>query len=126
LNPFKAIFGTAESAKTVVDGAVAGLDAIVFTEEEKSAASAKLGDWFLKYLAATQPQNLARRVIAVAIVALWIGLILLGVILRAFDEEFSAFVFRVLTEIVNAPFLTVMGFYFAAHIVRAWQGSKAE
>lgn len=124
MNIFRAIFGTADNTKTLVDGAVSGIDALVFTDEEKSRASAQAADWFLKYLAATQPQNLARRLIALMIVSLWGFLALLGVALFKVDRAYSEFVFKVLAEVVMNPFLMVMGFYFAAHVVRAWQGDK--
>ena len=51
-----AIFGSSKNTETVLQG----LDKVFFTNEEKS-------DFFLKYLAATQPQNLARRLIAIAV-----------------------------------------------------------
>lgn len=132
---FAAIFGSSENTKTVVDGAVAGIDKMFFTDEEKSDASAKASEWFLRYLAATEPQNLARRLIALIIVILWAGLIVVGVVAKGVEiwlfglelapdgsTLFSEFVFEVLASVVMNPFLMVMGFYFAAHVVRAWTG----
>lgn len=133
---FGAVFGSSKNTQTVVDGAVAGIDKMFFTAEERSEASARAADWFLEYLAATQPQNLARRLIAVIVVLLWALLILVGVAAKAFevyvleleevDGAFSGFVFEVLSGVVMNPFLMVMGFYFAAHVVRAWQSGRAE
>lgn len=129
---FRAIFGAPDTTKTVVDGAIAGLDALVFTDEEKSRAAAGASEWFLRYLAATQPQNLARRLIALVIVFLWALLILVGVAARGVEvyfglegeDLFSDYLFEVLSAVVMNPFLMVMGFYFAAHVMRAWQGDK--
>lgn len=123
---FAAIFGSSKNTETIVDGAVNGLDKMFFTDEEKSEASAKMAEWYLRYLAATEPQNLARRLIALVIVILWALLIILGVVAYWIDETFSLFVFDVLRDIVMNPFLTVLGFYFAAHVVRAWVGGKKE
>lgn len=123
---FAAIFGSSKNTETIVSGAVSGLDKMFFTDEEKSDASAKMSEWYLRYLAATQPQNLARRLIAIVIVALWALLILVGVASYWFDETFSLFVFDVLRDIVMQPFSIVLGFYFAAHVVRAWVGEKNE
>jgi hypothetical protein len=95
-----------------------------FTKEEKAEANQKLSEWYLKYLGATQPQNLARRLIAMVVVALWALLILLGVLLFRLDPGWSAFVFSTLDNIVNAPFLMIMGFYFLTHAVRAYQNGK--
>ena len=121
-----AIFGSAKNTETIVDGAVAGLDKMFFTAEEKSEASERVAEWYLRYLAATQPQNLARRLIALVIVCLWSLLVLVGVAAYQFDQAFSLYVFDVLAEVVMNPFLMVMGFYFAAHIVRTWQTGKAD
>ena len=129
---FRAIFGAPDTTKSVVDGAIAGLDALVFTDEEKSRAAAGAAEWYLRYLAATQPQNLARRLIALVIVFLWSLLILVGVAARGIEvyfglegeDLFSDYLFEVLAAVVMNPFLMVMGFYFAAHVMRAWQGDK--
>ncbi len=130
-----AIFGSSKNTETVVNGAVSGLDKMFFTDEEKSEASAKMAEWYLRYLAATEPQNLARRLIALIIVILWAFLILVGVAAKGLEtwfglvaaegeQLFSEFVFEVLASVVMNPFLTVLGFYFAAHVVRAWVGAK--
>lgn len=121
-----AIFGSSENTKTIVDGAVAGVDKLFFTAEEKSEASAKVAEWYLRYLAATQPQNLARRLLAMVVALLWAVLVLAGVIAWPIDAEYSAFIFSILTDVVAIPFSGIMGFYFAAHIVRAWQAGKQQ
>lgn len=115
---FAAIFGTAEHTKTVLDAGVAGLDKLFYTAEEKAENAARFGDLYLRYLAATNPQNLARRLIALVVVGLWALLILAGVALWKFDAAYSAFVFSTLDNIVNVPFMIIVGFYFAAHIAR--------
>lgn len=119
-----AVFGSSENTTKVVDGAVAGLDKMFFTTEEKSEANAKLREWFLKYLAATQPQNLARRLIAIVVVALWAFLILAGVAVYKVDSGYSMFIFDTLADVVNLPFQIIIGFYFAAHLARAWNDKK--
>ena len=118
---FKRIFAKPEDVSKVVDGAVKGLDKIFFTKEEKAEANQKLSDWYLKYLAATDGQNLARRFIAMIIVMLWAVLVVTGVAIRWFNEKISDFIFSVLTDIVMTPFSIVIGFYFLTHAVRAYQ-----
>ena len=120
MNILSAIFGSSKNTQNIVDGAVSGLDKMFFTKEEKSEANAKLGDWYLKYLEATQPQNLARRLIAMMVVFLWAMLVVAGVAVYKFDLNYSEYVFRVLDDVVMNPFLMIMGFYFAAHVVRAF------
>ena len=119
-----AIFGSSKNTTTIVDGAVKGLDALVFTDEEKAHTRAQAAEWFLRYLQATQPQNLARRLIALIIAALWAVLVLLGVAMWKLDELYADFIFEVLRDVVMNPFLMVMGFYFAAHVVRSFVGEK--
>lgn len=118
------IFGSSKNAETIVTGASKGLDAIFFTKEEKSQANQKLADWYLKYLAATQPQNLARRLLALIVALLWAVLILFGIAIRWVSFEMSDFVFKVMNELVHQPFMLIMGFYFLAHIVRTYQNGK--
>lgn len=117
---FSFLTGTSSSASKAVDAIISTGDALVFTEEEKSVAGQKLLDWKLQWLQLTNPQNKARRVIAYGVVALWIFLILLGVAAHGFkNTEFASYVFKVLTDIVAIPFSIIIGFYYAAHIVRA-------
>ena len=115
-----AIFGSSKNTETIVDGAVSGLDKMFFTKEEKSEANAKLSEWYLRYLEASQPQNLARRFIAIIVVVLWSMMILFGVLTWRMDSEYSVFIFDTLRDIVNAPFMIIIGFYFAAHVVRSF------
>lgn len=112
--------GTSSTASKAVDGIISGADALIFTEEEKSTANQKLLDWKLQWLQLTNPQNTARRVIAYGVVSLWVLLILAGVISYGFkNTEFSSYIFKVLTDIVAIPFSIIIGFYYAAHLVRA-------
>lgn len=105
-----AIFGSSKNTETVLSG----IDKAFFTKEEKS-------DYFLKYLAATQPQNLARRFIAMSVVLLWSLLILVGIVAHFIAEVHGEFVFGILAEVVATPFSIIIGFYFAAHLARAWK-----
>jgi hypothetical protein len=118
------IFAKPEDATKLIDGAVAGLDKMFFTKEEKAEANQKLSEWYLKYLAATDGQNVARRLIAMIVVALWAFLVLFGVAIRWFNDKMSDFVFEVLTEVVMTPFSIVVGFYFLTHAVRSYTSSK--
>lgn len=113
-----AIFGSSKNTETLVNGAVAGIDKLFFTVEEKAEGMAQMRDWYLKYLEATQPQNLARRLIAIAVVALWALLVLVATFGYLADPNYAGFVFDVIEENVNIPFGIIIGFYFAAHLVR--------
>lgn len=117
INPF----GSIDLAKDIVSGSKELLDDAFFTQEERSQMSAKLNDWYLKYLNATQPQNISRRIIVCMVTALWGLLIMLGVGLHLGGSDKSDFVFNVLKDIVNPPFMILMAFYFVTHAVRGFK-----
>ena len=127
---FGAIFGSSDNTKTVVDGAVNGLDKLFYTDEERAETAGEMREWFLKYLAATNPQNVSRRFIAIVVTMLWAFLVLIGIGAFAIEYfffydpavEFNAvmaqFIFRTLTDIVAVPFAGIMAFYFVTHLAR--------
>ena len=121
--PFKALFGSPETTGKVVDAAVKGMDAIIFTDEEKSLAGEKFRDWYLKYLEATHPQNLSRRLITIFVMILWTALMLLGVLVWPVSPEYSDIVFKYMNEVVSEPFAWIVGFYFGTHAIRAAVGA---
>jgi hypothetical protein len=119
-NVISGIFGKGDTVEKGLDMAGKGLDAMFFTDEEKSVANQTILDWKLKWISATGAQSVARRVIAYVIVALWSFMVVLGVGLELLDATTkSRFIFEVLRDILNWPFITIIGFYFAAHMVRA-------
>ena len=118
---FDKLFGSDKQLDKLTTGAVSGLDKMFFTKEEKAEASQKLSEWYLRYLEATQPQNIARRVIAFMVVGLWTFLVLFGVMAKYFNDAYAVYVFDTLENIVMNPFLMIVGFYFLTHTVRAFK-----
>ena len=116
----KGFFGSSETVSKGMDMISTGIDMAIFTGEEKSIANQKILDWKLQWIKATGPQSLARRVISFVIVGLWAYIVLLAVHfhLLGFVKQ-ADFLFKVLKEVLHWPFITIVGFYFAAHIVRA-------
>lgn len=121
-----AIFGSSKNTETIVNGAVSGLDKMFFTKEEKAEANQKLSEWYLKYLETTQPQNLARRFIALIVVILWAALVLGAALVHPWMPQWADRIFYMLEDVVNTPFSIIIGFYFAAHLARAWQNGKSK
>lgn len=70
------IFGTDEAIKGAVGAVRDGLDALVYTEEEKANDASKerseARSMLVGWMEATQGQNLARRVISLAITGVWL------------------------------------------------------
>ena len=127
---FSAIFGSSENTTKVVDGAIHGLDKLFYTDEEKAESAKDVREWFLRYLQATNPQNISRRFIAIVVTLLWAFLIIAGITTFAIEYfvfydpevEFNAvmaqFIFKVMTDIVAIPFAGIMAFYFMTHLAR--------
>ena len=113
----KAIFATPATASKVADAVIKGTDAAWFTKEEQS-------EWFLRYLESTQPMNLSRRIIAIAISGLWVcsSLLLLSLVMLGaiFESPVIGFageaVYEFMNNVVNTPFMLIIGFYFAKGI----------
>ena len=116
----KWLTGDTGTAKKVVDSVVATGDALFYTDEEKASDYKSYREWYLKYLEATQPQNVSRRIIAVIVVAIWALLIVVGVTAQGFgNETFATYIFNTLSENVNPILMVIVGFYFLKHIVSA-------
>lgn len=118
---FRKIFAGPETVASAMDGVKKGLDAVWFTNEERARADDKVREFFIEYLKATQPQNLARRYIAFAIVGLWMLLVLTAAASAPISPEYSRFIFEVLDTHVNLPFTGIMAFYFATHVLRSYK-----
>ncbi len=123
---FLDIFRTSEkavdTAADLIKAGVSGIDKLFFTEEEKSDASAKFYDnWIktLELLVDTESiRSITRRYLAVAVVGAWLYLVILGVMVHVFggDKETAEFVFKVV-ESMNYPVLAVIGFYFGPEMI---------
>lgn len=70
------LFGTDEAIKTTIGAVKDGIDALVYTEEEKAVDAAKerseARSMLVGWMEATQGQNLARRLISLAITGVWL------------------------------------------------------
>jgi len=110
------LFGNSKNAEKVVDGVSNGFDMMFFTDEEKSIASQKVLDFKIEYAKHTQSQSIARRVIAFIVAGIWGVLVLIAVGLYFVSVEASNFVFSVIKDVVNPPFMIITAFYFMAHI----------
>ena len=120
------LFGSDAALKSVVDNVSAGLDALVYTDEEKATDGAKerseARQMVVGWMAATQGQNLARRLIALSITGVW----LLGIIGEKVVSGFAVFaddsaqlqeLAKIMSEgsrDMSSPVMLILAFYFAA------------
>ena len=101
------IFGSDKALGAVVDGVSNGLDALVYTDEEKATDAAadrsEARKMVVEWMASTQGQNLARRLIALSITGVWLGMYLLG----AFCSMVAVFINN--SGVITATKVTVVG-----------------
>lgn len=72
------LFGTDTAIEKTIDTVSAGLDKLYYSEEEKAddakADRSEARQMVVQWMAATSGQNLARRLIALSIVGVWLGM----------------------------------------------------
>ncbi|MCR9089871.1 MAG: hypothetical protein NXI11_00780 [Proteobacteria bacterium] len=122
------LFGTDEALKGVVDGVTNGIDALVYTEEERANAAAEsraeARAMVVEWMRSTQGQNLARRLLALVVTAVWLAMYLIaaclnitavwvGDALSSRLTESAAIVGQRAHE-MNGAMMLILGFYFAA------------
>ena len=105
-------------AKTLTSGIVSGIDALVFTDQEKAQYSAKAGELYLKFYETfgkeNSEQSKARRMLAVMTFKVYFFLILAGVAVYKFDAEYAKFMFEIVKSITWLVGM-VAGAYFIPH-----------
>lgn len=125
------IFGTEKALNTAVESVRDGLDALVYTDEEKAGDAAKdrsearamVVDW----MRATQGQNLARRLLALSIATVWLTNYLISVacgMVAVFINDTGLITSSKITAVgqiaskaaddMNSPVMLILAFYFAA------------
>lgn len=120
------IFGTDEAISKTIDTVSSGIDALIYTDEEKAGDAAKerteARGMVVKWMESTQGQNLARRLIALSITAVWLLMYLVSLIMmlvavwvdnpQQWTE--SAQVIGGHSESMNGAMMLILAFYFAA------------
>ena len=76
------MFGSEKALGGIVDGVTKGLDALVYTSEEKAQDAAKerseARGMVVQWMASTQGQNISRRFIAISTTMVWLSMIIIG------------------------------------------------
>jgi hypothetical protein len=141
-----AIFGRRRKGdpKTVVEeattGIIAGIDKAWFTDEEKAehalevfALKAKAVEAHAEFVKNTASENsarsIARRVIAIKIIDVWLCMMLLNAVVYLVDKEQGEALYKIV-EVYGLPtaVLMVLGFYFSLYaldkVTGAWGKKK--
>jgi len=122
------IFASPEAISATAKAARDGLDALIYTDEEKAGDAAKdrseARQMLVSWLAATNGQNVARRLLAILITFTWLGLYLISVILSSIAVFVETTVAAKLTTVsviasdgatdMNPAVMLILAFYFAA------------
>ena len=122
------LFGTDAAITKTFDTVSNGLDALVYTDEEKAGDAANdrkdARSMFIRWIEASQGANLARRIIALVVTSIWsiqyIASMIMSVVAVWVSNE-SAIKLRASVielqssgEAVTGAMMLVLAFYFAA------------
>ena len=120
------ILGSDEAITTGIKTVAKGLDALVYTDEEKASDHAKsvteARKMVIDWIQASQGHRLSRRVISLAITFVWLSMYVLGALLsvvavwvdNAAQFKESAKVIGDYADSMNGAVMLILGFYFAA------------
>ena len=110
------------AAEKVLDAGIRGLDALVFTEEEKAVMQKQLGEQWIEIqkvmLGETSIQAVTRRVLAIMTLGSFTTLVLGAAAAYPFAKEYAAFLLDLAQSQFGWMALGVMGFYFGPYMVQ--------
>jgi hypothetical protein len=119
-----------KAAEKVLDGAISGIDKLVYTDEEKADARKEFMEHWLKLQATlgeeTTVRGVTRRLLALLVVGTYVGLSVGSVLVWKFDKAYADFIW----EVANAGqygymTLAVVVFYFGPYVFERLFGKKA-
>lgn len=123
-------------ADKLIDGAVSGLDALVFTEEEKAehglkimAQKTKVMDLWLKMQSVTANENTAksitRRILAVMVITVFLGFLIFAVGVFKFYPDWAKFSLQAAGNL-STGFTAIIIFYYGYYAVGNILAKKKE
>jgi len=116
-----------KAAEKVLDAGIKGLDALVFTDEERAELNKQLGVQWIelqKVLGAESSiRSVTRRVIAFAVVFSFIGLVLGAAAVYPLSPEYAAFLLGVAEGKFGWLVVAVGGFYFGPYMLGRMNGA---
>ena len=134
MNIFKKIFSRVKTIDAIFDkndGHLAKVGAWIgnhkFTEEDQAEMNAKLGENVRKFAVDTMSENTerskTRRKMALLILKTFVLFQFMSVIVFPFNQEWSAYLFKVSTSVIMTSLVLGVGaFFFGSHIIRTRKG----
>lgn len=117
-----------EAAGKVLDAGVKGIDALVFTDEERAVMHKELAANWLELQKVlgeeTTVRSVTRRVIAVMVVGPFVTLVLGAAAAFPFDQEYAKFMLALAESQFGWLTLGVAGFYFGPHMIQRMSAKK--
>ncbi len=105
-------------AEKGLDGAISGIDKLIFTEEEKTEAGQKVIDAHLRLMELLAGENTARsitrRLIAVMVTGVFLSLLVFGAGIHHFYPEWAAYVLTCAGSLSDVV-LAIAVFYFGPY-----------
>lgn len=123
---FGKLFGSDKALEALVKSTASGLDKLIYTEEERSEDAAKdrseARQMIIKWMSATQGQNLSRRIISLSITSVWLLQYIVSQIVTVFaifvtDPQRLHEVSEVMREgasDMGPAVMLILAFYFSA------------
>jgi hypothetical protein len=123
------LFTGSKAGTGIVTGAIKGIDALIFTDEEKANFSKEVMTLWLDVQKVTANESsirsVTRRILAVGFIASYLFLVLGGCAVYKWDVAYSQFLFDTAMSL-NTPVLTIIIFYFGyyavSNIIKAKKG----
>lgn len=125
------IFGSEKALNEIVESVTEGLDALVYTDEEKASAAShersEARKMVVTWMESTQGQNLARRLISISITGVWLTMYLISVacsMISVFANSDGILTYEKIMQVggiaqnaasnMNPAVMLILAFYFAA------------
>ena len=112
------LLGVGDAVTGVVDKVASGLDKLTYTDQEKADAAGKeraaARAALVQWMAQTKGQNVARRCIALSIVAVWLLAKVSATVSYIAAEPGAGDRLTALADSMSGEMMLVLAFYFAA------------
>lgn len=119
-----------KAAEKVLDAGVRGLDALVFTDEERAELNKKLGElWVRTQEVISQESSIrsvTRRFLAFLVTIPYVALILSAAVAFYFNPEYAKFLLQLADSKFGWLVVAVAGFYFGPHMIGRFLQKKGD
>ena len=113
--------GNTKTVDKVIDAGINGIDALIFTEEEKAEYNKNLQELHLEFIkisaSESTAQSISRRMICLPVVYVWLLLIIANTVAAVFAPGLDISAISKSIEAMSMPALAAIGFYVGRHMI---------